>query len=164
MTIQKGQQLWKARASHGAKAIFEDPVKLMESCIEYFQWCEDNPLWSEKVGFSQGEACHAEIEHKRAMSIQGLSIFLGVTPRSWYAWRSNRDDLKPVIEWAESIMFEQKLAGAAAGIFNASIIARDLGLADKKITDAVAPKMIIRPPEGPAEPEPPTYTGKNDTD
>ena len=29
-------------------------------------------------------------------------------------------------------MFEQKFAGAAVGLFNANIIARDLGLADKQ--------------------------------
>ena len=29
-------------------------------------------------------------------------------------------------------MFEQKFAGAAVGLFNANIIARDLGLTDKQ--------------------------------
>lgn len=37
-----------------------------------------------------------------------------------------------VITQAEAVIYEQKFTGAAADLLNPNIIARDLGLADKK--------------------------------
>ena len=157
MTFKKGSQFWKMRATHGPKLIFDDPNKLYEACVEYFEWVEDNPLRSEKVGFSQGDTCRAEIEHIRAMTSSGLSAFLGITHKTLIQWKKERDDLSPVIEWAEGIIWEQKFSGAAAGLLNAQIISRELGLADKQIHDIIAPTMIVNPPDGETPPAPPIH-------
>jgi len=42
------------------------------------------------------------------------------------------DDFVGVTTRAEEVIYNQKFAGAAAGLLNANIIARDLGLSDKK--------------------------------
>lgn len=122
--------MWKQRASHDVKSIMENPQKLFEACIEYFQWCQDNPLEGEKVGFSKGKACTANTKHIRALTINGLTLFLFIVPSTWYEWRKTREDLQPVISWAERVIYDQKFAGAAAGLLNANIIARELGLQD----------------------------------
>lgn len=47
------------------------------------------------------------------------------------------EDFLSVITWAENVIYNQKFEGAAAGIYNANIIARDLGLregVDNKVT------------------------------
>lgn len=47
------------------------------------------------------------------------------------------EDFLNVITWAENTIYNQKFEGAAAGIYNANIIARDLGLregVDNKVT------------------------------
>ena len=41
----------------------------------------------------------------------------------------------PIIHKIEEIIYNQKFEGAAVGIFNSNIIARDLGLSDKKDID-----------------------------
>lgn len=126
----KGNEFWKQRTSHGVQSMMESPQKLFEACMEYFQWCKDNPLEGEKIGFSKGKACKAETKHIRALTINGLTLFLFIVPSTWYEWRKTRPDLQPVISWAERVIYDQKLTAAAAGLLNPSIIARELGLQD----------------------------------
>jgi hypothetical protein len=126
-----GNKFWLARSSAGVKPKFETPELLQKSCIEYFNWADANPLFEDKVGFYEGSATHEPNAKMRAMTISGLCIFLDLSERQWREWRETRSDLFPIMEWAESVIKSQKFAGAAAGLLNANIIARDLGLADK---------------------------------
>ena len=66
------------------------------------------------------------------MTLDGLQIFLDIDHTTWGDWRRNRDDLSPVTMRVEQIIRTQKFEGAAANMLNANIIARDLGLADRK--------------------------------
>lgn len=155
MAAPKGNQFWKARTRHGVRTIMESPEKLQEACIEYFEWIEQNPIIEERVGFSPSGVHKSDVKHPHAMTIWGLSIFLGITSSTWYAWKKDRDDLKPVIAWAEEIIKVQKFSNAAAGLMNANLIAREMGLAEKTIVDNMNPTIIVKPPEGdaPGEPE-----------
>lgn len=158
MPFKKGSSFWKQRASHGPKQIFDDPQKLFEACVEYFVWCENNPLISEKVAFAKdGSVLRAEVKHIRAMLQSSLALFLGVTFKTFLQWGNEREDLKPVIQWAQKVIYDQKFTAAAAGLLNANIIARELGLADRQIFDVVAPQMIINPPAGLQPIAPPIY-------
>jgi hypothetical protein len=125
-----GNQFWKARSSHGRKPIFKTPEALLEACSEYFEWVEANPLWEDKIISFQGVATHVDVAKMRAMTISGLCIFLDIGRRSWDEYRA-REDFSPVCEQVEQTIREQKFTGAAADLLNPSIIARDLGLADK---------------------------------
>ncbi|SMP36850.1 terminase small subunit, partial [Shimia sagamensis] len=51
---------------------------------------------------------------------------------TWREWRKSRKDLSSVMTRVEQIIRQQKFEGAAAELLNPNIIARDLGLADKK--------------------------------
>lgn len=126
----KGNEFWKQRCSHSVPSIMACPQKLFEACNEYFQWCQDNPLLGEKIGFSKAKACKAETKHVRALTINGLTLFLFIAPSTWYDWRKNREELQPVISWAERVIYNQKFSGAAAGLLKESIIIRELGLQD----------------------------------
>ncbi len=44
-----GAKFWEARSRHGRFPIFANPEMLLESCIDYFNWVEENPLQEEKV-------------------------------------------------------------------------------------------------------------------
>lgn len=139
MAAPKGNQFWLARASSGAAPAYATPEALEKDCLEYFQWVEDNPLKSaEKVTF-QGTGTLMDVPKMRAMSIIGLCNFLGVGTATWYNWKGTgsagahkRNDLLSIITWAEGIIRQQKMEGASAELLNPNIIARDLGLADKK--------------------------------
>jgi hypothetical protein len=131
MAAPEGNEFWKLRSKHGPDVLFSDPVKLREACCEYFEWVEANPLFEDKIGFYEGDAIHTPAAKMRAMTIEGLCLYLGTITRTWRDWREKREDLLPVIEWAETVIRQQKFSGAAAGLLNPTIIARDLGLADK---------------------------------
>lgn len=131
MGAPKGNQSWKARATHGRKRLFETPEVLWSACCEYFQWVEDNPLWENKVSQYMGQVVDMPVAKMRAMTIAGLCLFLNINRCTWNEWRKV-DDFAEVIEKVENVIYDQKFSGAAADILNASIIARDLGLSDKR--------------------------------
>ncbi len=131
MAAPEGNEFWKQRSSHGPKQLFDAPDLLLEACREYFQWTEDNPLYEDKIGFYEGGAVHTEAAKMRAMTIGGLCLYLGITQKTWCEWRLAREDLSEVIRFADEVIKTQKFQGAAAGLLNANIIARDLGLSDK---------------------------------
>ena len=128
----KGNRFWEARSSHGAKPKFENPEDLWSACVEYFNWVDENPLYKDQLVTFQGAATHEPVAQMRAMTIAGLCLFLDVSRDTWSDWKSNRTDLSDIISRAEAVIYQQKFSGAAADLLNASIIARELGLADKQ--------------------------------
>jgi hypothetical protein len=125
-----GNKLWMLRERSGPLPTFENNDQLIDKAIEYFEWCEENPIEEMTVGWYQGEATEHTITKMRAFTIAGLCAFIGVDRQSWAEWRK-RDYLATAVAWIDDVMYEQKFTGAAAGILNQSIIARDLGLAEK---------------------------------
>lgn len=126
-----GNQFWKARSKHGRDRLFASADLLWDACCEYFQWVEDNPLLEMKPFAYQGVVIQEPVAKMRAMTINGLCLFLDIDETTWRAWREV-DDFSTVVSKAEKIIYEQKFTGAAADLLNPNIIARDLGLADKK--------------------------------
>lgn len=126
-----GNRFWEARSSAGPKPLFTDPAVLLESCCEYFEWVEENPLWEDKLVTFQGIATHEPVAKMRAMTIAGLCVFLDIGTSTWDEWKRGRADLAEVIARVETVIRSQKFEGAAADLLNANIIARDLGLTDR---------------------------------
>ncbi|GAA6176923.1 DNA-packaging protein [Sulfitobacter pacificus] len=127
-----GNRFWEARSSHGPKPKFTCADDLWDACVEYFEWNEDNPLQETKGFAFQGVVTKETFPKMRAMTIGGLCLFLDVTRSTWDEWRSSRPDLSDIITRAEAVIFKQKFEGASADLLNGSIIARELGLADKQ--------------------------------
>jgi len=126
-----GNQFWLFRTKHGANKIFSDPDVLWKECTAYFQWCEDHPLMAAESVKFQGEATLAMVPKMRAMTISGLCFYLKISFDTWQNYKKDKA-LFDIIREAEQIIYDQKFSGAAADMLNANIIARDLGLAEKK--------------------------------
>ena len=135
-TFLPNNKFWTNRKRHGRHRIFESPEEFQEACYSYFDWVDENPLWEMKVF---GTGLQAKVQHPRAMTLHGLTAHIGIGRRTWDDYRA-RDGFKEICELAEGIMFDQKFAGAAAGLFNGNIIARDLGLSDRSEVDT---NMVI---------------------
>lgn len=135
--FKKGNQAWRARTSHGREKLFDSPDVLWSACQEYFEWVEQNPLYEHKVFAFQGEITETSIPKMRAMTINGLCLFLGIDDKTWhnYGNKESHADFFPVVSLAEKMIYEQKFTGAAADLLNSNIIARDLGLTDKSAVD-----------------------------
>ncbi len=130
MGAPKGNRFWKARSRHGRKLLWEDAEELKAASFEYFEWVEENPLIEMRPFAYQGEVIQEPIPKMRAMTIGGLCIFLGMTQETWQQYRKKKD-FSSICSEVEEIIRTQKFTGAAADMLNPSIIARDLGLADK---------------------------------
>lgn len=127
----KKNKFWLARSSHGRNPIFNNSDQLWKSCLEYFEWVENNPLIEQRAAQFQGEFVYGEIEKMRAMTISGLCVFLDIDQSTWENYRAKEDFFR-VTKKVDEIIRNQKFVGAAANLLNANIIARDLSLADKK--------------------------------
>jgi len=78
MAAPKGNQFWKARATSGRDKIFKTPGALWVAACEFFQWAEDNPLKESRLVSFQGVSVIEEVPLMRAMTMDALTLFLGV--------------------------------------------------------------------------------------
>lgn len=131
MAATKSNRYWLKRTTHGRTRAFKDAEALWSACVDYFDWVEENPLYSTEVMKFQGEATLVRVPKLRAMTIQGLCLHIGITTETWGQYRKADHDFSDITKQVDMIIRTQKFEGAAADLFNASIIARDLGLSEK---------------------------------
>lgn len=133
MSAPIGNRFWEQRSKHGRSKRFETPEELWEEACEYFKWCEDNPLI--EVDFKGKDAMEVHIPKMRAFTWDGLELFIDMYSLRDYKTNEKYKEFSQVISRIDKIIYNQKFTGAAAGFLNPNIIARDLGLADKKEVD-----------------------------
>jgi hypothetical protein len=129
MAAPTGNQFWKLRSKHGRDKIFSTPQILEEECEAYLIVTSERK-WI-KTEFNGKDAVKCEVPTETPFTLTGLFVYLDIDRKTWDLYR-DREDFIPVITRIEQIIFTQKFEGAAVGAFNANIIARDLGLTDKK--------------------------------
>lgn len=138
MAAPKGNQFWKLRSKHGRDKIFATPNLMWKAACEYFEWCDSNPLI--EIDFKGKDAYKVEIPRMRPYTLHGLCLYIGCNTKYFNDFddgiKGNKDDLSKdfseVITRIRETIYHQKFSGAAAGFLNPNIIARDLGLSDKK--------------------------------
>lgn len=156
MAAPKGNKFWMLRSKHGRDKLFATPELLWEAACEYFQWCDENPWTTRKaiqktvpVKVSKGKKIVTENQQQtqqevtptsRPYSLMGLCVYLGASTRWWSNFRDDcinkeDEDFLQVIARVEETIKTQQFEGACVGAFNANIIARTLGLADKQEVD-----------------------------
>ncbi len=127
MSAPEHNKFWKARSSHGRKPKFDDPEQLWGAACEYFEWADNNPLLEYKPMQSNGEIVMEAIPKMRAMTESGLCLYLDICNQTWQNYKAKQGFLE-VSSAIINVIRDQKFTGASAGLLNASIIARDLGL------------------------------------
>lgn len=134
MAAPKGNQYWKLRSKHGRDKLFATPELLWDAACEYFQWCQENPLEETKAFAFQGVITTAELPKMRAMTMSQLCFYLNCNEAYFRNFKlqlpEGEQDFNAVIRDIEQVIYNQKFQGAAAGLLDANIIARDLGLKD----------------------------------
>lgn len=132
--------------------IFLTPDDFLSACVEYFNWAESNPLQEEHLFAYQGEISRADTDKVRPFTKRGLATYLGIPVSRLESYKTRKDPAwADVVEVIEQVIYTQKFENAAAGLLNASIISRDLGLAEKQeiggITGAPPVSFSITPVE-----------------
>lgn len=108
---------------------------------QYFHWVDNNPWYKNKAVTTGKEAgTIIKIPANRPYTEIGFCAFQGLGEKyvSKLAARlEGKEDeisveLRHILSWARARCYCQKFEGAVVGAFNVSIIARELGLMDKK--------------------------------
>lgn len=134
MGAPKGNQFWKLRSKHGRDKLFATPILLWDAACEYFEWCEKNPIEAQD---NKGTKNVNVVKFNRPFTLKGFCLFCDATEH-WYdnfkaALKEENDkDFLYICRKIEDIIYNQKFEGATIGIYNANIIARDLGLSDSQ--------------------------------
>jgi hypothetical protein len=144
-----GNQFWKLRSKHGRDVIFDTPQKLWDAACEYFE-VTDRRKWTKKDWVGK-DAMPVTRETDTPYTLRGMCIFLDVNSGYWSEFKQSdkakAKDFSEIITRIEDVIYNQKFEGASVGAFNASIIARDLGLKEQTdITtqgDKVAPVISV---------------------
>jgi hypothetical protein len=164
MAAPAGNQFWKLRSKHGRDRLFQTADLLWEAACEYFQWCDENPFHKAEakivnIGDYQSQVEIVKLPVMRPYTLQGLCSYLDCNVDYFSHFettiRENKDenkaaeyeDFRRVLTRIREVIYNQKYSGAASGFFNANIIARDLGLADKKEVDKKVTKLNFKDAE-----------------
>ena len=139
----KGNQFWRLRSKHGRDKLFKTPELLYAAVCDYFQWCDDNPFKEQDFMNSKFGPIEINRNKMRPYTLQGLTSYLNCNVQYFSdfekAIAGKKDktskDFSLVITHIRETIYNQKFSGAAAGFFNANIIARDLGLTDTQKID-----------------------------
>ena len=146
MAAPTGNFYWKMRTKSGRDKLFKSPAALLNACLQYFKWCESNPIGQQD--WKGKDATPVTIEHPRPFIWSGLCIYLGCNRTYFNDFKdrlkakgelsevSEDKDFSDVIAYIEDIMHNQKFSLAAAGLLKENIISRELGLADKQQVEA----------------------------
>lgn len=143
MAAPKQNQFWKQRSKHGRDKLFETPILLWEAACEYFEWCDENPLieitFDKLKENGKGDVLtEIYLPKMRPYTLQGLCLYLDCSTEYIRHFEDNNKDsneFMPVITRIKETIYVQKFEGSASGFLNPNIIARDLGLIDKKETE-----------------------------
>lgn len=128
--LQPGNQIWRQRKIHGRPSIFETPDELWEAATKYFEWCDDNPLNEERLFAYKGAISSRNIKKLRPYTMGGLCLHMGIALQTFKNYKA-RSDFMEICNDIETVIYQQKFEGAAAGLLNPVIIARDLGLREQ---------------------------------
>lgn len=113
------------------------PEEFESAWEEYFQWCDENPWYKTEQSKAGGLI---KIPIPRPYSEIGFCAYHGLGEhyinqlgkRLEDAETNEEKDLSYILTRARAKCRAQKFEGATVGAFNANIIARDLGMVDKK--------------------------------
>lgn len=149
MAAPKGNRFWELRSKHGRDRIFETPKILLEAAYEYFEH-QSKQAW-ERTDYKGKEVIEVHIPTSAPFTLTGLCIFLGVNTKYFSDFENSLQEkdeetkkgFSEVITHIREIIYTQKFEGAAVGAYNANIIARDLGLADRQEVNNTG-EVVIR--------------------
>ena len=129
------------------------PKQLAEKFEEYVKWSEENviEIGERQKGIASGGYVDKTTTNykQRLISVHGFLVFIGKSKRWWTELSDGKqgDKFSPLKDSITSYCEDYQKEMAAAGIFNANIISRLLGLADKKELTGESINIIVNSPE-----------------
>ncbi|HAK2374308.1 TPA: terminase [Salmonella enterica] len=103
------------------------PEQVMNLMVQYFEWAELNAIKARETASFQGRVYQDTIHKPRIFTWEGLQLFCGFTGATLANWK-HKPGYDVVVEFAASVIKEQKYQLAANGIINSTMIAKELGI------------------------------------
>lgn len=130
-TVDKAKKLKDgSRRFDRANRRYASGKELWQDCVKYFKWHEENPLKEEKSVLVKEKMQKAIALRNRPMTLHALFVFLNLSEKTWSIWRKDRPELHDAMVMVERVIYVNKFEGAASGLFNSRLIARDLRIAE----------------------------------
>lgn len=108
------------------------PEQLFNFAVAYFTWAEENSLKAAETASFQGDVSESLVHKPRVFTMTGLALFVGCSTQQFIKWR-RLEGYSEVMDFIDTVVFEQKFQLAATGILNSTFIGKEMGI-DKPTT------------------------------
>lgn len=119
---------------------FKTPEELKEKAEGYFQYCDTHPIevWQRKSAAANQTAKNGSgvksdegtMYIRKPYTFDGLALWCGIG--NWYQWKSDAPEtFRSIITALEARVRDQQVSGAMVGMYNANLVARLNGIAEK---------------------------------
>lgn len=132
MAAPKKNEFYKRRQKDGRELIYSSPDLLLNEAYKYFEWCNKSPVKKNeaiKSGPAAGKII--QIPTQRPYTLQQLCVHIGISLNTFKNYEA-RDNFLTVTTHIREIITANQLEGALVEAYNSNIVARLLGLSDKK--------------------------------
>ncbi len=120
--FNKGNQFYNLASYTGRAKVFTTPDDLWSAACSYFDWCVSTQII--ECRYYGNDVKLIELPKMRAMSLQGLSNYLGICNLRYY---KKLADFSPIVEKIHDVIYTHNFCGAAVGLLNPCIIWRRIG-------------------------------------
>lgn len=128
MPFEKGSNIWALRKSDFNQPRKYLPHELPAQFNDYVEWVNNNPItkpfFNTKTGFVD------DMKLPRPLTIIAFCQFIGLSRSTFDKW-SKEPEYEPICSIIRDAIYNQKYEGAAVGIFNSTIMVRDLNLSEQ---------------------------------
>ncbi len=132
MAPPKGNEYYKRRQKDGRELIYKTPDELLQEAYKYFEWCYKKPWYKNeaiKSGPNAGKII--KVPTSRPYTIEGLCVYAGISVQTFFNYEQ-RNDFLEVVTHIREVIRQNQLEGAMVEAYSSNIVARLLGLSDKK--------------------------------
>lgn len=107
------------------------PEQLFDLAVKYFTWAESNAIKAAETAAFQGVVTENLVHKVRVFTINGFCLFAGISASVVIKWRKD-PGFAEVMEFVDTVVYEQKYQLAASGIVNPGFMGKDIGI-DKPV-------------------------------
>lgn len=136
------RQRAKGRACRGGRPCKFTPERFEEVFEEYKKWAKETPIRVNRVSAGQTVSVPCE----RPLTLTGFCLFAGISRSSFHNYEA-QEEFSFLLTYIREAIEADQLEGALAGVYDSSIVARVLRLADRK--DVTTNGRELQPPAPP---------------
>lgn len=103
------------------------PKQLFDIGVAYFEWAEANHIKAAETASFQGEVSESLVHKVRVFTLNGFALYAGCSLITLNRYRAD-PAYAEVMDFIDSVIYEQKFQLAASGLVNPGFIGKDLGI------------------------------------